>query len=488
MVAISLVDPGASVRADAVVVGVRPGADGPVLDAGAESIDATLGAKLRGALKALGATGKADEVVKIATLGIAPYPLVVAVGLGPADSDVNVDEQARRGAGAALRSLGSAATVHVAIDGPVGALVEGALIGSYRFVEYKSSGSAALRKITVAATADAATRAALRRGRVVAQAQLATRDLVNTPPNDLYPETFAARLKAMAEAAGLEVEVLGPRALASGRYGGILAVGAGSARPPRLVRVTHRPSRPRARVALVGKGITYDSGGLNLKPGASLTTMKLDMAGGAAVVAATVAAAALKLPIEITAIVPMAENMPGGASYRPSDVITLRNGATVEIADTDAEGRLILGDAISRAVEDEPDYLIETSTLTGGQMVALGNKVTGAMGEPQFRDRITALANAAGEATWAMPLPADLLPGLDSTVADLTNLPTDRWGSMLVAGMFLAKFVPDGLPWVHLDICGPAWNPAGPYGYTAKGATGTPVRTLIAALEDLSRG
>jgi len=212
------------------------------------------------------------------------------------------------------------------------------------------------------------------------------------------------------------------------------------------------------------------------------------MGGAAAVIASLAAIAALRLPVEVTATVPMAENMPGGSAYRPSDVITLRGGRTVEVADTDAEGRLILAEAIIRALEDEPDYLIEASTLTGGQLVALGSRVIGAMGEPAWRDRVAAAGNAVGETVWPMPLPADLRKGLDSTVADLVNVPGDRWGSMLVGGHFLADFIPAGLAWVHLDIAGPAWNTGGPRDYTPKGGTGAAVRTIIAAVEQLAAG
>jgi leucyl aminopeptidase len=239
-------------------------------------------------------------------------------------------------------------------------------------------------------------------------------------------------------------------------------------------------------VALVGKGITFDSGGLNLKT-ASMEQMKSDMGGAAAMVASVCAIAALKLPVEVIATIPMAENMPSGSAYRPSDVLTFRNGRTVEVGNTDAEGRLILGDAIARAAEDEPDYLIEASTLTGAQGVALGTRLIGAMGEPAWRDAVAEAGNAAGEAVWPMPLPEDLRRGLDSPVADLVNVSGERWGGMLVGGHFLADFVPDGLPWVHLDIAGPAFNTKAPYGYTPKGGTGAGVRTVIAAVERLVR-
>jgi leucyl aminopeptidase len=482
MPSVVLVEPSAPLAADAVVVGVSQGDKGPRLAAGAAPVNAALGGQLLAALRASGASGRPDEVIKIPTLGLAPFPLVVATGLGP-----RVEPEAtRRGVGAAFRALRTQAHIRIAIDGDVGALTEGALFGNYAFTTYKSNaGKAALRKISVSAIATPAARAALRRARHVAEAVLLTRDLVNTPPNDLYPETFAAQASALAAAADVSVEVLDQRALKRGGYGGILGVGAGSVRPPRLVRLEYGPARPRAHVALVGKGITFDSGGLNLKT-ANLTWMKSDMGGAAAVIATTLAVAALKLPVRITATVPMAENMPSGSSYRPSDVLTLHDGTTVEVADTDAEGRLILADAITRALEDAPDYLIETSTLTGGQLVALGPRVIAAMGAPHLRDLVAAAGNRVGESVWAMPLPEELRAGLDSPVADISNLPTDRWASMLVAGRFLAEFMPAESEWVHLDIAGPAWNMAGARDYTPKGATGAVVRTLIAAIETLA--
>lgn len=488
MVSVSLAAPSELPANAAVLVGVHSGDDGPRLAPGAGPVDTALGGRLLAALRAVGATGKPDQVVKIPTLGVAPFPLVVATGLGPAGAGLDA-EQVRRAVGAAIRTLDTSARVHVAIGdaSTLGAAAEGALLGSYTYTDYKSQPKAsALRRVAIGAEAGKQSRAALRRAQVVADAVNFTRDLVNVPPNDLYPQTFAERLAEAGQAAGLDVEILDEKALRRGGFGGILGVGSGSAKPPRLVRLAYRPLRPIARIALVGKGITFDSGGLNLKPGASMAAMKSDMGGAAASAAAVVAAAKLKLPVEVVATLPMAENMISGSSYRPSDVLTMRGGKTLEIVDTDAEGRVILADAITRAGEDSPDYLLETSTLTGGQVVALGTRVIGAMGEPAFRDRVVAVGNAAGESLWAMPLPDDLRPGLDSAVADIANLPTDRWGSMLVGGHFLAEFVPDGLPWVHLDIAGPSWNDGSPHGYTPKGGTGACARTLIAMLEDLA--
>jgi leucyl aminopeptidase len=481
-VSVSVSAPSTAIRADAVVVGVRSSKDGPQLAAGAEPVDVALGGRLIAALTALGASGRPDEITKIATLGRADFPLVVGTGLGP-DPD---DEAVRRAAGAAVRALTGHRRVHLAIEAAAGPLAEGALLGAYAFTTYKSQPArAALR--TVSITGGAEQRAAVRRATVVAEAVTLVRDLVNTPPNDLYPQTFADQAAELATARGLTVEVLDERALRRGKYGGILGVGQGSVRPPRLVRISYRPARAKAHVALVGKGITFDSGGLNLKT-ANLTWMKSDMGGAAAVIASTLALAALKVPIAVTATVPMAENMPSGSSYRPSDVLTMHDGRKVEVTDTDAEGRLVLADGISRALQDDPDRLIEISTLTGGQLVALGPRVLGAMGEPEWRDEVVAAAGIAGEAAWAMPLPDDLRANLDSPVADIANLPADRWASMLVAGAFLSDFIPAGLPWVHLDIAGPAFNSGGARDYTPKGGTGAGVRTIISAVERLAAG
>jgi leucyl aminopeptidase len=483
MPSVSLVDPAAPIKSDAVIVGVLQTEDGPRLAPGAQPVNRALGNKLLAALKDVGATGKPDQVVTIPTLGLADFKVVVATGIG---ENVRDPEALRRAVGAATRVVSNHARMHVAITGSVGALAEGALLGAYSYTEYKSAApKPALRAITIAG--DASGRRDVARAKIVADAVLRTRDLVNMPPNDLFPASFAAKAKELAKGTGVSVEVLTEDGLRRGRYGAILAVGGGSENAPRLVRLTYRPARSKATVALVGKGITFDSGGLNLKPGNSMAAMKSDMGGAAGVILSTLAIAALKLPVTVIATVPMAENMPSGSAYRPSDVITMRSGKTVEIGNTDAEGRLVLADALSRAAEDEPDYLIETSTLTGAQLVALGLKVIGAMGETKWCDQVVAAGNAAGEASWSMPLPTEYEGGLDSPVADMNNISSDGFGGMLVGGLFLKNFMPEDVPWVHLDIAGPSWNPGAPYGYTPKGATGSVVRTIIAAVESLTK-
>src|SRR5699024_716818 len=236
----------------------------------------------------------------------------------------------------------------------------------------------------------------------------------------------------------------------------------------------------------VGKGVTFDTGGISLKPGSNMDHMISDMGGAGAVVATVVLAARLGLPVPVTATIPMAENMPGSRAYRPGDVITQRGGTTVEILNTDAEGRLILADALVRACEDEPTHLIDTATLTGAQLIALGSRTPGVLGTDEFRDRVAELSREIGEGGWAMPIPEEQAESLKSPVADLRNVSNSREGGMAVAAAYLREFVSDDIDWVHIDIAGPAFNTSAPWGYNPKRATGVPVRTLLATLEDLA--
>jgi leucyl aminopeptidase len=339
----------------------------------------------------------------------------------------------------------------------------------------------------LAADTKAPTKNAAARAVDIATAVATARDLVNTPPSHLFPEEFAKRAKVLGEAAGLDVEVLDDKALAKAGYGGVIGVGKGSSRPPRLVRLAHRGAKRGGKtVALVGKGITFDTGGISIKPAANMHHMTSDMGGAAAVIATVVLAAKQRLPIDVIATVPMAENMPSATAQRPGDVLTQYGGTTVEVLNTDAEGRLILADAIVRACEDNPDYLIETSTLTGAQTVALGARTPGVMGSDEFRDRVAKRSQEVGENGWPMPLPEELKDDLKSTVADLANVSGSRYAGMLVAGTYLREFVADGVQWAHIDIAGPAYNTGGPWGYTGKGGTGVPTRTMFAVLEDIA--
>jgi leucyl aminopeptidase len=450
--------------------------------------------EIEAGLRALTATGASEQVNRLVVKSL-PVASVLTIGLGKRRDEWPADV-IRRAAGAAARALGGAeavVTTLAALD--LEAAVEGLILGSYRFTEFRTDKTApkdpGLRKITVLSTAkDAKARAA--HAAAVATAVATARDLVNTPPSHLFPDEFAKRAKALGESVGLEVEVLDDKALQKQGYGGVIGVGKGSSRPPRLVRLTYHGSRQaknpkRARkVALVGKGITFDTGGISIKPAASMHYMTSDMGGAAAVIATVALAAQRQLPIDVTATVPMAENMPSSTAQRPGDVLTQYGGTTVEVLNTDAEGRLILADAIARACEDNPDYLIETSTLTGAQTVALGSRTPGVMGSDEFRDRVAAISQRVGENGWAMPLPDELKDDLKSTVADLANVSGQRFAGMLVAGVFLREFVADGVNWAHIDVAGPAYNTGSPWGYTPKGGTGVPTRTMFAVLEDIA--
>ncbi|MDT5064742.1 MAG: leucyl aminopeptidase, partial [Mycobacterium sp.] len=408
-------------------------------------LDAEAVGEIEVALKALGAKGSSEQVTRVVAPSL-PVSSVLTIGLGkPADefsSDV-----IRRAAGVAARSLsGTEAVITTLSELDLEATIEGLILGAYRFVDFRSAKTApkepGLAAITALSTAKGAKTTAARAVNI-ATAVATARDLVNTPPSHLFPDEFAKRARALGEAVGLEVEVLDDKALAKAGYGGVIGVGKGSSRPPRLVRLTHNgaKSKKAKKVALIGKGITFDTGGISIKPAANMHQMTSDMGGAAAVIAAVVLAAQQELPIDVVATVPMAENMPSATAQRPGDVLTQYGGITVEVLNTDAEGRLILADAIARACEDDPDYLIETSTLTGAQTVALGARTPGVMGSDEFRDRVAAVSQSVGENAWPMPLPEELKDDLKSTVADLANVSGSRYAGMLVAGVYLREFV-----------------------------------------------
>ncbi|MEV0551454.1 leucyl aminopeptidase [Nocardia salmonicida] len=476
---------------DVLVIGLTSSENGPAIvpaDLFGDVLTAEVRAELLDALGAVGAKGKPEELTRVpAPSALADVTSVLAVGLGAADK---VDaEQVRRSAGVAGRALSGTELVATTLSGiDLGAAAEGFYLGAYTFSTFKSKSAPKpderpVVRVELLVPEPEFGALELLRAQLVAEAIATARDFVNTPPSALYPAEFADRARVLAEAAGLEVEVLDENALAAAGYGGIIGVGQGSSRPPRLVRITYAGG-PK-KVALVGKGITFDTGGISIKPAANMENMTSDMAGAAAVVATVLLAGRLGLPVTVTATVPMAENMPSATAQRPGDVLTQYGGTTVEVINTDAEGRLILADAIVRAVEDEPDYLIDVATLTGAQMVALGTRTPGVMGTDEFRDRVAAISRSVGENGWAMPLPAELRADLNSKVADLANVAPHRWGGMLSAALFLKDFVPEGVQWAHLDVAGPAYNTGGPFGYIGKGGTGVPVRTLITVIEEI---
>jgi leucyl aminopeptidase len=495
-----------STAADALIIGVTQGTDGPVPASGAEGIDAALGNSLAATLSALGATGRQDELTKIPSAGRTAAPLILAVGLGREDQGGERArlESLRRAAGSAVRALTGGKTQSIALSLPAADAAEteavalGALLGRYSFTRYRtasngtgtsnSTGTANSPSLTVLSAAAGADEAA-RRAQALADGMTLVRDLVNTSPSHLYPETFAAEAARVADSAGLTIEILDDQALADGGYGGITGVGQGSVHPPRLVRLAYHHPGASKTVVFAGKGITFDSGGLSLKPPKAMEAMKSDMGGAAAVLGALQAIATLKPEVNVVGYLPMAENMPGGRAQRPSDVITIFGGKTVEVLNTDAEGRLVLADALARSAQDAPDLVVDVATLTGAQLVALGPRIAGVMASnDELAAAVAETARQAGEQAWPMPLPEELRKGLDSTVADIANVAGERFGGMLVAGLFLKEFVPEGTRWAHVDIAGPAFHESEAYGYTPKGGTGAAVRMLVQVAADVADG
>ena len=421
----------------------------------------------------------------------------IVVGLGPS-GEVTADDL--RMATAAFVRFAShhrrAAVVlpDVGLDPTevAGAVAEAAMLANYAFTELKSDAEAGpkLSALTLAADGDLrALRAAVARATAVADGVCFARDMVNLPGGQLTPEHFANVAAERARAAGLEVEVMDAEQIAAERLGGLVAVNKGSEHSPRLVKLTYTPEgagEDVPKVALVGKGITFDSGGLSLKPPDSMIGMKMDMGGAAAVIGAMCALSALAVPVRVVSFTPMTDNMTGPDAQRPGDVYTARNGTTVEVLNTDAEGRLILGDALVLASEEEPSAIVDLATLTGACMVALGERIAGLMAnDDDLRRRIEDAASRAGERVWPLPLPPDYAKQLESEVADVKNIGT-RYGGTLTAGLFLSRFVSEGIPWAHLDIAGPAMG-NDVHGVNPKGGTGFGVRTLVQLLADWDR-
>ena len=477
----------ARLAVDVLVVAVASSSSGiTLLDD--DALPQELRSQVVSTARGLGLTGEADTVLRLPTGGALSAPVLALVGVGEQVRPLS-HEVLRRAAGAATRQLTGVTSIGLALPAQdaaeVAAVAEGALLGAYAFTRYREAKEDAapaerIELITPRAR-DTTAKRAVERATVVAAAVHGARDLVNAAPIDLFPAAFADAARAATRGTKIKVTVLDEKALAAGGYGGLVAVGQGSSRPPRLVKLVWSPARATRSVALVGKGITFDSGGLSIKPAKGMEAMKSDMAGAAAVLHTVLAAAALELPVKVTGWLCLAENMPSGTAQRPSDVITQRGGKTVEVLNTDAEGRLVLADGLVAACEEKPDTVVDIATLTGAQLVALGARVSAVMGTDDVRAAVVAAAETSGEQFWPMPLPSDLRASLKSQVADLANI-GDRFGGMLVAGLFLREFV-GSTPWAHLDIAGPAFNEGTAHGYTPVGGTGVGVRTMLALLE-----
>lgn len=462
---------------DALVLGVD--ADGAV--AAHPSFDKESHSAISASAAALEASAKLGAVTVLPGTPTAAKRIVL-VGLG-----AGTEGDLRFAAGAAARSCGKkpgvvVVALPVADDRGASAIAEGALLGAYVFNDYKSTISEDDVPNTDWLIAGAST-AAIERAKVIAGAVAGTRDLINTPPLDMYPAALAEAAQGFGKQLGCDVRVWEPQQLADDGFGGILAVGMGSSRLPRLVRIAWAPEGAKQTVALVGKGITFDTGGISLKPSKSMETMKSDMSGSAAVLHTVLAAARANLPIAVTGWMCIAENMPSATAQRPSDIIRIYGGKTVEVLNTDAEGRLVLADGLVRAIEENPDVVIDIATLTGAQGIALGKRTSGVMGSADLQAEIVAAADAIDEDMWPMPLRDYLLDMVTSKIADLKNVGDNSGAAgMLSAGMFLKQFTGDAT-WVHLDIARPAFNEDAAYGYTTPGATGAAVRTLFEFLE-----
>ncbi|MGH8898910.1 MAG: leucyl aminopeptidase [Egibacteraceae bacterium] len=488
----------AAVQADVLAVFAAKGEDGAVPGRDAVALAEALGVDLAAELGGLRFEGGLGAIARIPTRGKAKAPLLYVVGLGKPGSQPGPAETLRRAAGACARNATRDSTLAIVVPGDLldglsdaerGQVVtEGAGLGAYAFTPYRTKTSdlvriECVRLLVGEGLAGADVRKGMDEGEVLVRATSLARDLVNTSPAHKRPPALAERIAEIAREAGLDVRVHDEVALAEGGFGGILGVGQGSSEPPRLVELTYAPPGAAGHVVLVGKGITFDSGGLSLKPSSAMNTMKSDMSGAAAVVAAMSVLPALGVKTKVTGLAALAENMPSGTAIRVSDVLTHRGGKTVEVMNTDAEGRLVLADALAYGVELEPDTMINIATLTGAQVVALGTKIAGLMGtDDRLVEALRAAADAAGELVWPLPLHAEYADQLKSEVADLKNIGKPGQAGTIIAGLYLKEFT-GSVPWAHLDIAGPAFTEEGDSYYTAKGGTGVGVRTLVRYLQ-----
>ena len=478
---------------DVVVIGATV-TNGAVALVAAKGFDA-----IAAQLAVIGFAGGKDELVRLPRAdGETP---VAVIGI-PAERNLDA---LRYAAGSAIRQLAGFDRVAVAIPfagaEEAGTLLEGAALGAYSFTTYRVASATTVKKPVSAITivgevADADADALVAHATAVAEAVTLVKDLVNMPPSDLYPASLAQAALDHSAELPVEVTVWDEAALEADGFGGILGVGQGSSRGPRLVKVTYSPDGAGKHLALVGKGITFDTGGLSLKPPTGMVGMKYDMTGAATVLAVTLAAARLALPVRVTAWLCIAENMPSGTAIRPNDVLRIRGGKTVEVLNTDAEGRLVMADGLVAASEEHPDAIIDVATLTGAAMVALGTRYAAVMGDDELVTRVVGAAHSTGELVWPMPLPGELRATINSEVADIANAnPGNTAGGMLLAGVFLQEFVGSNgegddatrIPWAHLDIAGPAKGPSVPYGFTGKGPSAVSVRALLRLAEDFSR-
>ncbi len=437
--------------------------------------------------------GFAGKVGETMTARNSEAILTLFVGVGAREQ--LTDEFLRRSGAAAARAARAAEQLVISVDGlaalsdslekVVEALGVGLGLASYSFERFRSKGKPEVLQRVIFIDAPAGSLAIpLRRANAIVAAVALARDLVNTPAGDLTPTDFAAIATDVAAHRGLGIEVMDERAIAEARLGGLLGVAQGSVEPPRFVKLTYTPASftSEATVALVGKGITFDSGGLSLKTGAGMMTMKTDMGGAAAVLGTLSACAALEIGVRVVGYMPLTENMPSGGATKPGDVLVTRSGQTIEVLNTDAEGRLILSDALTLATEDSPDAIIDLATLTGACIVALGSQIAGLLGnDDPLIAQVHSASRRAGEATWPLPLPTGYHSHIESEIADMKNIGATGQAGTISAALLLERFV-GSTPWAHLDIAGPARSEED-RGLLRKGGSGFGVRTLLELLE-----
>jgi leucyl aminopeptidase len=439
-----------------------------------------------GFLRAQGFEGRPDQVAVIADEdGV--DTIVVGVGESGALDAAAMRRAAANFARAGRRRATLASRLHDAWGDTIPAttaaraFAEGASLAGYRFDRYKSAGeSDSLERVVWVGAGGTEVRDAMALGVRVAEGVMLARDLVNTPGGELTPSLLAEAATEIAASENLKITVLKAKDIERAGLGGLLGVNRGSVHPPRLIELVYEPTKAKGSLALVGKGITFDSGGLSLKTADGMMTMKDDMGGAAAILGAFSAMSSVAPTCQVRGYIPATDNMPGGDATRPGDVLKTRNGKTVEVLNTDAEGRLVLADALALASEAQPDAILDLATLTGAVEIALGARIAGLMGnDASWVDQVRAAAGRAGERVWELPLPDDYRKALDSDVADLRNISKTRGAGSIVAGLFLQEFVGAGIPWAHLDIAGTAWRGEGVEGELVPGGTGWGVRTIL---------
>ncbi len=460
-----------------------------------QALDAALNGALQEQITRSGFTGKDGETLLFQTQGRLPSRAVLLLGLGKAD---NVETETwRRVAGKSYREARHQGAKHLAWffaadrgrDDTLTAVVEGTVLSSYTFDKYKSekNGKPALETLTLAGAGLRKTPGltrALDMAQKTAPGVFLARDLVNEPASVSTPTYLAEQAAKLSRGNGLKSDIWGLHKIKAAKMTGLLAVARGSVEEPRFIKLVYKPAgKPRKKVALVGKGLTFDSGGLSLKPAKSMETMKLDMSGGATVLGVMQVIAQLKPQVQVTGYVPATENMPSGTAQKPGDIIRYNNGKTVEVLNTDAEGRLILADALIHAAQEKPDVIIDLATLTGACVTALGTQIAGLFSNDQeLADALLRCSKDSGEPLWRLPLVKEYKEDIRSSVADIKNTGSGNAGA-IAAALFLEEFV-GGLPWAHLDIAGPAFAEKDS-SYIPKGGTGFGVRTLVRYLLSL---